>query len=379
MQLLTAAAQTIQNLDLHIGVLDLSVAMNALAASKSLRRFSLTLLRLEYDLDASNKRRFYLPMNITNLTARIKTPNRPLTQVEDFRCEMKPFGSGQMSGNVDLDHLWQYFHTIFPEILVLVWHLPIQSDKLLILLVKQKRLRYFESDMVLAPSSRQLPGLELSSLESLRIKDAQMFHGMVIPNLVHLSATYLENFEIPAGFTFTQLRSLDIDIGENVEALDDMSNADFPLLKVLSVTFLGPHGDFPLPNLSSLMEITISTKSPTFTQGMKFCASLICEPCKYPHLEQINLDSFLEWDLLYLMLRRRNFLQHPFVSRIKTLTLPLLLPKFRPMFGALLEGRHISSVPLFWSSMIQLSIQGGQSRLLDSQMFVTSLHLGAGC
>lgn len=368
MQLLIGAAQTLHNLDLQTGILDLNLILEALFVIKSLRRLSLTLLRLEYDLYDSNKRRLYLPANITNQISEIVVPKEQLHLLEDFRCEMKPLGGIQLSGTIDTDPLWRLFHAIFPALRVLIWNLPIRAHPLLLLLTGQKQLRHFESSMVLVLPSSPLTGLVLPLLESLLIKDAQIASGMTAPNLLHLSTMHREKFVRFNAFPFTWLHSLKLILGEWVEVLGDMGPRDFPLLKALSFTFLGPRCNFPLLELPSLVEISISTKSPTFTQGMKFCNSILCEPWRCPRLEQIDLDSFLEWDLVYLMLEGRNFIRDMPVSCIKRLILPLLPPKFYHIFASLLAGRPAPSFSSFWSLMRRLSVQGAQYRLLDHNL-----------
>jgi hypothetical protein len=369
-QLLSATARTVQYLELRIGILDLGCAIYALGVGLSLRRFSLTLLLLEHDLDDNNKQRSYSPISIKTLTLKIKVPKWRLKRLEDFRCEVKPIGQGQIPKNLELDHLWHLFHTIFPRLHSLVWNAPIQSGGLLLSLLRQTRLRHFESNAVPALPSRLPEGFTLSALEYLRIKDLQMFRGVVIANLTRFSALCKEDFRRPVGFTFTLLRSLDLTISESVENPCHIIPGDFPILKVLTVTFLGPRGEVQLPDLPSLTQVTVSTRSPTFSQGTKFCAAFVHEPRKCPKLEQINLDSFLEWDILYLLLRKRNFLQDTTVSRIKRLSLPLLPPKFRLMFISLLAIRNVSSPPFCWSTMVHLSIEETQSPFLDKHLFV---------
>lgn len=173
---------------------------------------------------------------------------------------------------------------------------------------------------------------------------------------------------MPEGFVLTQLRSLTLSIGEKVEVLWNIRAEDLPLLRLLSITFLGPRTRFDLPNFPSLVEITTTTQSPAFTQGMQLCLSLLQEPQKCLCLEQINLDSLLEWDILYLMLRRRN-LHATKASRIKRIRVPSVPAKFRHIFVPLLAGTEALPTSHFLR-LSYLSIQEAQSRLLDVERFV---------
>jgi hypothetical protein len=361
-QLFGAVAQTIQHLELRIGIQDLEEAIHALNVSKSMRHFS---LMLEHDPNSSKSRRL----------RKINIPKWRLTRLEYFRCEIN--GKGPTTGNLDPDHLWQLFHTIFPRLYTLVWNLPIGPRALLISLIRQKRLRRFESNVVSAPFSRQTTRFGFNTLESLHLEDSQMLQDVAIASLLYFSATFQDNFKFPAGFTFSLLYSLHLAIRDCVNNPCDIQGGDFPALNVLSLTFLGPSCHFQPLNLPSLTEITISTRSPTFPQPMEFCASLISQPRNCPQLEQVRLDSFLAWDMLYLLLWRRNFLQDTPVSRIKRLGLRFLPSKFHPTFVSLLAGRPISSLSSLLTLMTRLSIQGTQSRLLDQEMLVTAPYLPA--
>ncbi|KAG8759864.1 hypothetical protein FRC14_004825 [Serendipita sp. 396] len=56
-----------------------------------------------------------------------------------------------------------------------------------------------------------------------------------------------------------------------------------------------------------------------------FCTHLILRPLDFPSLEQVEFYEFPEWDLITLMLERRNFLLEPSISRIRTVVLPTTL------------------------------------------------------
>lgn len=170
----------------------------------------------------------------------------------------------------------------------------------------------------------------------------------------------------PEEFVFTRLYSLTITICESAEGRWNIDAGSFPVLKVLSITFLGPRTHFELPDFASLTEITIKTRLPTFTQGMQFHRSLLCEPRKCPRLEQICLDSLLEWDIVYLSLRRRNINHDAGVSRIKRMRVPRIPAKFCHIFASVLAGRDVLPSP-FLLNLPHLSIQEAQSRLLDAE------------
>ncbi|PVF92174.1 hypothetical protein CPB86DRAFT_681094, partial [Serendipita vermifera] len=47
-----------------------------------------------------------------------------------------------------------------------------------------------------------------------------------------------------------------------------------------------------------------------------FIRHLACHPTSYPSLEGITLGGCPEWDILMIMLERRNLLQEPGIKRI---------------------------------------------------------------
>jgi hypothetical protein len=347
------------------------ILTDALGVCQSLRQLSLILLLLDYDLDSSNKRRSYSGRSIKRLISRLVIPNWRLELLEDFKCETRPFKRNKPPPNLDFDPLWKFFIALFPRLHSFVWNVPIQSAAIIAPLVRQKQLRHFASDAALVSSPNQLTKFTLSTLESLHLNDLQIFSGMILSNLLRLSAACRGEFKPPVGFTFTLLHSLELEISDSVRNPFGTRTTNFPVLKGLSITFRGPRTTFQLPDIPSLTEIVISTRLPTFSQGMEFCSSLIYEPWKFPQLEKVDLDSFVEWDILYLLLRRRNLLKHGAVSRIKILRLLAIPPIFYPILVPLLAGHDVASLPVWWGVMTQISIESAQTHLLDEKMSVS--------
>ena len=90
------------------------------------------------------------------------------------------------------------------------------------------------------------------------------------------------------------------------------------------------HITSPIPHVkilrfTALRKLQISQSFFDDMTGSEVLILFICEPTICPLLSELRLDSIPEWDLLFLMLERRNYLpQSRHVSRIKILT--LLLP-----------------------------------------------------
>ncbi|KIM21661.1 hypothetical protein M408DRAFT_29365 [Serendipita vermifera MAFF 305830] len=369
-QLLISTWSTLQCLDIQIGILDVIDVTHTLRAATSLRCFTLTLLLLDYDLDANGERRQYqyYPRNITYTVSQIQSPSWNLANVETFKCAVRHFEGKEIPGSLDVDNLWRIFHAIFPKLRALVWNLPIRSRELLASLGKQEQLTHFESTAILSPSYTQGKGVISLNLQSLSVNNPRVFHGMLMSNLTHLSATWNDKIEIPPGMSLERLESLTLIIGSNVKQHVELNPRDFPFLKSLSITFNGSGSSFKLPNLLTLIEVRIATQPPALIEAMQLCGSLVCEPEICPKLEKIHLDSFIQWEILFVLLKRRNFGLHPAISKIKELGLPRIAPRFRPVLTSLLNGQEVPPDLLFYCVMEWLSIRQVQLRLLDAHI-----------
>jgi hypothetical protein len=92
-----------------------------------------------------------------------------------------------------------------------------------------------------------------------------------------------------------------------------------------------------------------------------FIKELACNPCSYPSLEEITLDECPEWDILVIMLERRNLLNGPSIKRITKIDMPSLYPReiLRVLCG-LLAGRWTER-----PSNKDLSLAGNAEIIMD--------------
>jgi hypothetical protein len=73
------------------------------------------------------------------------------------------------------------------------------------------------------------------------------------------------------------------------------------------------------------VSITVA-HSGDITAGTFFINTIACNTNSYPSLEEIRLDRCPEWDILMIMLERRNLLASPNTKRIKRLSIPEICP-----------------------------------------------------
>ncbi|KIM21656.1 hypothetical protein M408DRAFT_29361 [Serendipita vermifera MAFF 305830] len=367
-RLLISTQSTLKFLNIEIGILDIADVIHALRIAMSLRCLTLTLLILEYDQDSRGKKRTYYPMTIVHTISKQRPPSWRLANMEIFKCEIKHFEGNQIPESLNVDYLWKIFHSIFPNLRHLVWNLPMQSRTQLLSLTRQNQLTYFETTAAPAPSYHHGAGAVLSQLESLTVNDVRIFSNMPISNLKHLSMKWSDELEIPVGISLVRLESLTLTIGNAVNRPVELNSEVFSSLKLISMTFHGSKSAFELPNLPNIIEIRISTRSPALTQGMKLCVSLIREPEICPKLEKVHLDSFIQWDILFVLLKRRNLGQNSAISRIRELKLPHVAPRFRPVLTSLLKGQQALPDLAFYRMLEELSIWQAQRRLLDENI-----------
>ncbi|KIM22294.1 hypothetical protein M408DRAFT_28840 [Serendipita vermifera MAFF 305830] len=153
------------------------------------------------------------------------------------------------------------------------------------------------------------PGLEILKIE---LKVATTFQGL-------LSSTNLP-----------LLRCLEISLYDhnwdfNVERIDFNFGSILGHLTTLHIDV--PDVQWGMPDFIVLRRLHVESRYTAPAAG--FLANLIIEPKICGLLHEIELDFIPEWDLLFLMLERRNFLPPLLgVSRITTLILQSPIPPF---------------------------------------------------
>ncbi|KAG8801520.1 hypothetical protein FRC16_000304 [Serendipita sp. 398] len=87
----------------------------------------------------------------------------------------------------------------------------------------------------------------------------------------------------------------------------------------------------------------IKFKDRTLQATSDFCVSMILRPHDCPSLEQVEFLQYPEWDLLYIMLERRNFLHDSSVCPIRLVSMPSSIGLvLRQPLNGLLRGRFVN-------------------------------------
>jgi hypothetical protein len=102
--------------------------------------------------------------------------------------------------------------------------------------------------------------------------------------------------------------------------------------------FLNGSRHVRLGSFLALTSISIESSQAGVTS---LCIALLYQPEDCPCLEDIEfLESAPEWDILFIMLERRNFLINPSVSRVRRISLPFISNELRAPLACLLRGKY---------------------------------------
>jgi hypothetical protein len=125
-----------------------------------------------------------------------------------------------------------------------------------------------------------------------------------------------------------------------------------------------------LGDLSSIQKVTL-IGHPCATLASDFFEELLLQPNQWPSLETIVIrGDFMEWDILVLMLQRRNFVAKFKVKKINAVQFDGDLPyKLVYPISQLLKGTFPETNPLR-----ELSIEEIGFRLCNPELCVARVH-----
>jgi hypothetical protein len=203
-------------------------------------------------------------------------------------------------------------------------------------------------------------------LQSLRRLDAQC---TLLP---YIEAPKLEWFTVPGGEELETTRFASVlgihiwfDAGDFQDFQITVNDRNYPALSHITLE-LPLRSEWYMPHLHLLRSVTIKSKNPLDQNATAFCLHILYSPDICPQLEEVELTGFVEWDILMLMLERRNFIRDG-VKRINTLRLPLK-PSFLEIPLALLLSGKYAERP----SNKDLSTESVKEALCSPEVYVTS-------
>ncbi|PVF90859.1 hypothetical protein CPB86DRAFT_522356 [Serendipita vermifera] len=136
-----------------------------------------------------------------------------------------------------------------------------------------------------------------------------------------------------------------------------MDLREWPALEVMT---LHNYSGFIGASFSSLRKITL--KAHIYSKVTLFIKEIAEAVDRYPYLEEIHMDECPEWDILMIMLERRNILAVPIIKPIRRLSLPSTCPSsVSQLLPGLLAGKWVQR-----PSNFELSQAGNAKNILNS-------------
>lgn len=209
----------------------------------------------------------------------------------------------------------------------------------------------------------------LRRLEYLNTVETDSSYCLQTPNLLSLKFTWgcyrhLDNL------IYINLRKLFVEHNGNGPPIVELQESSFPSLRELTLSFYSPedsitYSSFTLPSFQLLSSITIGSGRYQ-PQGTMLCFAILNHPSTCPALHEIRFPScFPDWDILFIMLEKRNFMGDSAVSLIRQITLPYIPNELRTPLASLLGGVYATRPP-----NEELFMGGAQELLLDEQVSV---------
>jgi hypothetical protein len=209
----------------------------------------------------------------------------------------------------------------------------------------------------------------LPALEELRVEGDDVLPSIICPNILRLvydgkSFRQLERFcqRCPALRSLTSSECFVYDHHLNSSSFSHLTNLKVTLWEKGNIS--EPQQMY-LTSLPSLTKISLSGFEQVFCQATFLCLMLLYQPEDCPRLQELEFDSYLEWDCLFLMLEARNLSRNSSLSRISRITMPLIPYHFRSPLASLLRGESVIR-----PSNEDLSIAATRQVLFDATMCV---------
>lgn len=260
-----------------------------------------------------------------------------ITALHTMEISSRGYG-GAISGYNAQPIVWLFetFKTLYP----MVKRISLNSPKDILHFADHylESLRYLEwIGVALGTPHRKI---FLPSLQSLRCSPAVLAY-LDAPNLLSLSVVSVTQTSILDDLRMSNLRKLVVrtDLIHDVDL--NFDGSQYPNLHEITISMNSHKHKWKLSSFSQLSSITLRERGHLSTHGTHLCTSLIYNPETCPSLKHLHLSSFVEWDILFLMLQRRNF-EAKGVSKISSLSQGYVPPILQRSLSALLEGTSVN-------------------------------------
>lgn len=182
-----------------------------------------------------------------------------------------------------------------------------------------------------------------------------------MPRLLNLR---LEGIASPAnlkGLDLPTLRKLTINLYGDRGSYN-FNPLDYPVLHELGLGMYEKLKRVDVLSFSCLATIRLRTRYFTNPEGNHLCTALLCHPEGCPMLQELHFQKSLEWDILILMLERRNYGLRG-VKRIHSIALPFVPFIIRQTLKHLLTGESAER-----PSLVSISLEATREMLFNSDV-----------
>jgi hypothetical protein len=182
--------------------------------------------------------------------------------------------------------------------------------------------------------------ITLDHLERLVVGNGMSVHRLRTPNLLSLQLVNMASSAALKYLGVSCLRKLAVR-GES----HTLNPSDFPVISELELGFYNAFKAVDILSFSSLRLIRLYTYHFINPEGNNLCTALLYYPKSCPSLQELHFHQCVEWDILVLMLERRNFGLEG-VKRIHTITLRFVPFHIHHILTCLLAGETAVRPPL---------------------------------
>jgi hypothetical protein len=229
-----------------------------------------------------------------------------------------------------------------------------------------RKLKYLELDLRSARDDSQNDTLynvenhsiTLYSLEQLELQGRPLIHRLRTPNLLSLRLEPSAPIAHLECLGTSSLRKLTIRPTEGGGYT--LNPPDYPVISELNLGMYNALKPVDVLSFSSLSSIRLKSKYFTNPEGNQLCIALLCNPEGCPSLQELHFKMGLEWDILVLMLERRNFGLKG-VRRIHTVTLRYIPFFIHQTLTPLLAGERAER-----PSLESISLEATREVLFDA-------------
>ena len=227
-----------------------------------------------------------------------------------------------------------------------------------------QRLESLESISIDKRMTKITSILQLSTLQSLSTMDPDVLPYLNVPNLLSLHVEEVTSSSQMTEHHIPNLHKLVIRPDHSKQLTLTLDPSKYSKLRDIEIKLDWYRNEWQLTSLPQLVSITLDNLGFLGPHANRLCVSLIYNPEICPSLREIHFSDFVEWDFLFLMLRRRNC-EAKNVTRIRTIHLEFVPVAFQAALAGLLEGNSEVIPP-----MEDLLMEATRELIFDPSMYV---------